>query len=135
MVKTRSTILLATLAMAWTASLGDATVIEEILEPPDTPGNAFSGTFLITPSQPVWAFGVGNPDIQDVSISGIAFIDGLKARDHWIAALISKDAWTDTDGDGSGFDFNSIRPINATAAAKLDMVLMAGRWHIAIRRH
>ena len=53
-------------------SSASATSIIEVLEPPSTPGNAYTGTFLITPSESTWAFGVGNDDIQDTSISGIA---------------------------------------------------------------
>ena len=67
-----------------------ATVIDEVLEPPEMAGNAWKGTFLITPSTPTWAFGVANDNIQDTSISGISFIDGLEAGDHWISALISR---------------------------------------------
>lgn len=74
-------------------SLVTGTVIRETLEPPSTPGNAYSGTFFVTPSEPIWALGVGNDLINDTSISGIAFIDGLEANDHWVSALISKASW------------------------------------------
>ncbi len=96
-------------AMMLSASNSSGGVIREVLEPPPAPGYSYSGTFFIMPSQPVWAFGVGNDLIQDTSISGISYIDGLKASDHWISALISKTSWS------SGFNFDSIRPIGATS--------------------
>jgi len=99
---------LAPAGAALVAASAHATAIEEVLEPPATPGNAWGGTFRVTPSQPLWAFGVGNDGIQDTSISGIASIAGLEANDHWISALISQAAWA------GGFDFDSIRPIGAT---------------------
>lgn len=102
-----------------------ATSIGEVLVPPSTPGNAYSGTFFITPSTPTWAFGVGNDDIQDTSISGISFIDGLEANDHWITAVISKATWIDL-----GFNFDSIRPIGATAPSSfaIDTTSVAWQW-------
>ncbi|WP_169977739.1 PEP-CTERM sorting domain-containing protein [Tautonia rosea] len=90
------------------ANATHATQIREVLVPPDNPGNAYTGTFYITPSMTTWAFGVGNDLIQDTAISGISSIDGLSARDHWISALIAKESWE------LGFDFDSIRPIGAT---------------------
>jgi hypothetical protein len=98
--------------LVWQAS---ASVIIEDLEPPSTPGNAFIGTFRITPSEPIWAFGVGNDAIVDTSISGVSKIDGLDASDHWISALIPRTAWID------GFDFDSIRPIGATSPSSFSV--------------
>ena len=92
-----------------------ATTIDEVLVLPTPPGNAWSGTFAITPSQPLWAFGVGNDAIQDTSISGISFIDGLEANDHWISSLISRSSWD------NGFNFDSIRPIGATPPSSFSM--------------
>jgi len=102
-----------------------ATQIVELIEPPASPGNSISGTFLITPSTPTWAFGVGNPDIEDTSISGIAFIDGLKARDHWISSLISRNAW-----ENIGYNFDGIRPIGATppSSFSLDTTTVPWQW-------
>ncbi len=99
-----------------------ATDIVETLEPPNTPGNAYSGTFLITPSETTWAFGVGNDNIQDTAISGIRFIDGLEASDHWISALISKTSWD------AGFDFDSIRPIGATPPSSFSVNTSSISW-------
>ena len=99
-----------------------ATTINEVLVPPDTPGNAWSGTFEITPSEPIWAFGVGNAGIQDTSISGISFIDGLRARDHWISSLIARSAWD------LGYDFDSIRPIGATPPSSFSMDTSTVPW-------
>ena len=99
-----------------------ATVINEVLEPPSDPGNAYSGTFFITPSESTWAFGVGNDSIQDTSISGIAFIDGLEANDHWISALISKTSWD------NGFNFDSIRPIGASPPSSFSVDTTSVPW-------
>jgi hypothetical protein len=101
-----------------------ATVINEILVPPSTPGNAYGGTFFITPSEPTWAFGVGNDEIQDTSISGIASIDGLEANDHWISSLISRTSWD------NGFNFDSIRPIGASppSSFSIDTSSVAWQW-------
>jgi len=99
-----------------------ATTIDEVLEPPGTPGNAWSGTFIVTPSETLWAFGVANDQIQDTSISGIASIDGLEANDHWISALISRTGWD------NGFDFDGIRPIGATPPSSFSMTTNAGNW-------
>lgn len=107
-MKTLHSLLFAFLAFPLSLPLSHGTEIREVLEPPSTPGNAFTGTFFVTPSEPVWAFGVGNDLIEDTAISGISFIDGAKARDHWISALISRASWE------AGFDFDSIRPIGAT---------------------
>lgn len=107
------------LSLAGSAS---ATTINEVLVPPSTPGNAWNGTFEITPSQPLWAFGVGNDLTQDTSISGISFIDGLKARDHWISSLISRTSWN------NGFNFDSIRPIGATPPSSFSMDTSTVPW-------
>jgi hypothetical protein len=104
------------------ASVASATTIREVLEAPATPGNAWSGTFFITPSEPVWAFGVGNDAIQDTSISGIAFIDGLEANDHWISSLIHRSSWD------AGFDFDSIRPIGASPPSSFSMATSSSNW-------
>lgn len=114
---------LAVLALATLAGSAGAIIIEEVLEPPSIPGSSYQGTFLVTPSQPVWAFGVGNSAIEDTSISGIASIDGLDANDHWVSALISRTAWTDI-----GFDFDSIRPIGATPPSSFSIDTMAVAW-------
>jgi hypothetical protein len=98
----------AILVAGWSVRPASATTIREQLDPPSNPGNAFSGTFFVTPSEPVWAFGVGNSAIEDTSISGISSIDGLEANDHWISALISSSSWS------AGFDFDSISPIGAS---------------------
>jgi len=110
--------------MSCLAGTSSATTIDEILEPPTNPGGSYSGTFLITPSQPVWAFGVGNAAINDVSISGIKYIDGLEANDHWIATLISQASWA------AGYSFESIRPIGATppSAFFMDTSSVAWQW-------
>lgn len=114
------------LALFCASLVGDAaaTTIDEVLEPPANPGNAWSGTFVVTPSEPLWAFGVGNDGIQDTSISGISSIDGLEARDHWISALISRASWE------SAFDFDSIRPIGATppSSFSVDTSTVAWQW-------
>lgn len=96
-----------------------ATVIAEVLDP-----GSFNGTFVITPSQPVWAFGVGNDAIEDTAISGIKFIDGLEANDHWISAIISRNSWE------VGFSFDSIRPIGATppSSFSIDTSSVAWQW-------
>ena len=96
-----------------------ATSIVEVLD-----SGSFNGTFIVTPSQPVWAFGVGNDSIEDTSISGIKFIDGLEANDHWVSALISRSGWE------SGFDFDSIRPIGATppSSFSIDTTAVAWQW-------
>ena len=118
-------VLFAVSMIALAPATSTATTINEVLEPPATPGNAFSGTFLITPTTPTWAFGVGNDDIQDTSISGIASIDGLEANDHWVSAIISKNTWTNL-----GFDFDSIRPIGATAPSSfaIDTTSVSWQW-------
>lgn len=117
-------------ALVWAtlfATPATATQIDEILEPPATPGNAYSGTFVITPSETIWAFGVAADGVQDTSISGVAEIDGLDAGDHWISSLVSRDAW-----DG-GFDFDSIRPIGATppSSFSIDTTAVPWRWGAA----
>jgi len=99
-----------------------ATTIRELLEPPSVPGNAYRGTFFVTPTEAIWAFGVGNDSIQDTSISGIDSIDGAPANDHWISALISRGNWSD------GFDFDSIRPIGATPPSSFSMDTSAVNW-------
>jgi hypothetical protein len=106
------------------AQIAAATVINEILEPPTTPGNAWMGTFEITPSTSLWAFGIGNDLIQDTSISGVSFIDGLSARDHWISSLISRTSWE------AGYNFDSIRPIGATSPSSFfpDTSTIAWQW-------
>jgi len=97
-----------------------ATTIEEILDP-----GSFNGTFLITPSQPIWAFGVGNDSIEDTSISGIKFIDGLEANDHWVSSIITKNTWTNI-----GYNFDGIRPIGATPPSSffIDTTSVAWQW-------
>jgi len=102
-----------------------AITIREVLVPPATPGNSYSGTFFVTPTTlPVWAFGVGNPEINDTSISGIASIDGLDASDHWISSLISRASWE------NGYTFESIRPIGATPPSSffIDTTSVAWQW-------
>jgi hypothetical protein len=111
-------------ACALSAGIADGAMINEILEPPATPGNAWMGTFEVTPTTDLWAFGVGNDLIQDTSISGVSFIDGLKARDHWVSSLISRTSWE------AGYDFDSIRPIGATppSAFFADTSAIAWQW-------
>lgn len=99
-----------------------ATTITEVLTPPSSPGSSWTGTFIVTPSEPLFAFGVGNPAIDDTSISGIASIDGLDANDHWISSLISRAGWE------SGYDFDSIRPIGATPPSSFSMDTTALAW-------
>lgn len=117
-------LLLATPLTFFMTSYSTATIIREVLVPPSTPGNAYQGTFLITPSETTWAFGVGNEAIQDTSISGIASIDGVNANGHWISTLISKSTWQ------NGYDFNSIRPIGASAPStfSIDTTNVPWQW-------
>jgi len=124
MMKALVSLLLAVPVLVLTPERSSATLLNEVLEPPSTPGNAYKGTFRITPSAPTWAFGVGNDAIQDTSISGIASIDGLEANDHWISALISQASWI------SGFNFDSIRPIGATppSSFSIDTTSVAWQW-------
>jgi|GEM_PF-7059789 len=110
------------LAVLFLPGLLSGTVIREVLVPPSTPGNAFSGTFFITPSVDTWAFGVGNPAINDTTISGVSSVNGLDASDHWISALISRNDWD------SGFNFDSIRPIGATAPSSFSIITSAANW-------
>lgn len=121
-------ILLVVATSVLPAASASTTVIEEFLNAPPSPGSALSGTFLITPSGPTWAFGVGNDAIQDTSISGSSSINALRARDHWITALISRDSWTDADGDGMGFNFNSIFPISSTKPSAFDIDTTTVPW-------
>lgn len=102
-------------SLAGTAS---ATSIVEVFGPPG------GGRFLITPSASVWAFGVGNDALEDTSISGISFIDGLEANDHWVSALISRTGWE------AGVNFDSIRPIGATppSSFSIDTTAVAWQW-------
>lgn len=113
------TLPLLILLMSMLPGTSGATAIDEVLEP-----GSFNGTFVITPSQPVWAFGVGNDAIEDTSISGIKFIDGLEANDHWVSALISKNGWD------MGFSFDSGRPIGATppSSFSIDTTSVAWQW-------
>lgn len=104
------------------SGITSATEIREVLEPPNTPGNAFIGTFFVTPSEPIWAFGVGNDLIEDTSISGISFIDGLEANDHWVSSLISRTTWE------AGYDFDSIRPIGATPPSSFSIDTSTVPW-------
>ena len=60
--------------------------------------------------------------IQDTSISGIASIDGLEANNHWISALISRSSWD------NGFDFDSIRPIGASAPSSFSIDTSSVSW-------
>jgi hypothetical protein len=101
-----------------------ATVIREVFDPPPAPGNSLGGTFFITPTVETWAFGVGNEAINDTSISGVRFINGLEANDHWISSLISRDSWD------SGFNFDSIRPIGAAppSSFSIDTTNVAWQW-------
>ncbi len=124
MIKFRTILISLFSIVALAAIPAHATTIREVLVPPSNPGNAFSGTFFITPSVATWAFGVGNDAIQDTSISGIAFIDGLEANDHWISALIHKTSWE------AGFNFDSIRPIGADAPSSfsIDTSSVAWQW-------
>ncbi len=114
------TLLLALPLVLAVSSSAHATSIVEVIEV--QPGGNISGTFLITPSVETWAFGVGNPSINDSSISGISFIDGLQARDHWISSLISRTSWE------AGYDFDSIRPIGATPPSSFSMDTSAVPW-------
>lgn len=108
---------LLAIAVASLAGTASATTIDEVLSPG-------GGTFLITPSATVWAFGVGNDAIEDTSISGIAFIDGLDAGDHWISRLITRSGWE------NGVDFDAIRPIGATppSSFSIDTTAVAWQW-------
>ena len=115
-------LLLALAVVVFAPQISSATVIKEVLQPPPNPGSSFQGTFLITPSESTWAFGVGNDAIEDTSISGIASIDGLEANDHWVSALISRANWS------SGFDFDSIRPIGATAPSSFSIDTTSVSW-------
>ncbi len=99
-----------------------ATTIHEVLEPPPSPGSAYRGTFFVTPSEPTWAFGVGNDLIEDTSISGTAFIDGFEANDHWVSSLISRASWV------AGFNFDSIRPIGASPPSSFSIDTSAYPW-------
>ena len=120
--------LLVLIASVLVAPSASATVIDEFLNEPPSPGSALSGVFLVTPSGPIWAFGVGNDKIQDTSISGTALINGLSARRQWISAIISRDEWTDADGDGIGFDFNSIFPLFSTKPSAFDIDTRTVPW-------
>jgi len=51
-----------------------ATTIDEVLTAPVTPGNSYRGEFSITPSEATWAFGVGNPTIDETSGPASPFI-------------------------------------------------------------
>ena len=97
-----------------------ATSIVEFLD-----SGSFNGTFIVTPSQPIWGFGVGNDAIEDTSISGIKFIDGLEANDHWISSIITKNTWTNI-----GYNFDGIRPIGATPPSSffIDTTSVAWQW-------
>ncbi|QEG34455.1 hypothetical protein [Bythopirellula goksoeyrii] len=101
-----------------------ATTIDEVLVPPSTPGNSYTGTFFITPSQATWAFGVANDAIEDTSVSGISSIDGLEANDHWVSAIIARSDWD------NGFNFDSIRPIGATppSSFSIDTTNVLWQW-------
>jgi len=120
-MKILKSLLLALSVVVLAPGISSATTIVEELEPPTSSGN-IQGTFLITPSAPVWAFGVGNDAIDDTSISGISYIDGLRASKHWISALISRTSWD------SGFDFDSIRPIGATTPSSFSIVTTSTNW-------
>ena len=102
------------------SGVSGATSIDEVLDP-----GSFNGTFVITPSQPVWAFGVGNDAIEDTSISGIKFIDGLEAKDHWVSSIITKNSWTNF-----GYNFDGIRPIGASppSSFSIDTTSVAWQW-------
>ena len=115
-MKIRKLLLLVSLMFTLAPGMSNADTIREEF-------SAGSGTFFITPStDPVWAFGVGNPDIDDTSISGISFIDGLKANKHWVSALISSGDWA------NGFNFDSIRPIGATSPSSFSITTNSGNW-------
>lgn len=114
--------LAAVIALAFTAPQATATEIIELVEPPSPSGN-IAGTFLITPSTPTWAFGVGNDEIQDTSISGIASIDGLEANDHWVSSLISRNTW-----ENFGYSFDGIRPIGATPPSSFSIDTTSVPW-------
>ncbi len=105
-----------------------ATVINEILEPTGNPNN-WIGTFIVTPSTELWAFGVANDQINDTSISGISFIDSLEANDHWVSSLISRAGWD------NGFNFDSIRPIGATVPSSFSMMTNSGNWEWGSAAH
>jgi hypothetical protein len=111
---------LAIFLLSMLSGVSGATSIAEVLDP-----GSFNGTFVITPSQPVWAFGVGNDAIEDTSISGIKFIDGLEANDHWISSIITKNAWTNF-----GYNFDGIRPIGASppSSFSIDTTSVAWQW-------
>ena len=114
--------LLACFASLLVVSGAQAATIVELVEPPSPSGN-IAGTFLITPFVETWAFGVGNGQINDTSISGIASIDGLEANDHWVSALISRDAW-----ETFGFDFDSIRPFGASPPSSFSIDTTSVPW-------
>lgn len=114
-------VLLACVASFVVPTASQATQIIELLEP--TGGGNFSGTFLITPSTETWAFGVGNDSIQDTSISGVRFIDGLRARDHWVSSIITRNEW-----ENIGKDFDSIRPIGASPPSSFSIDTTAVPW-------
>ncbi len=120
----RRCLLLSLCLLFLTSGRTMGTTIMEVLEPPSSPGSSYRGTFIITPSEPTWAFGVGNDSIEDTSVSGIASIDGLEANDHWVSALISRTSWD------QGFNFDSIRPIGATPPSSfaIDTAVTSWQW-------
>ncbi len=114
---------LGSILFCFVATQAGATVILEEIE--TNPNGNISGTFLITPSTSLWAFGVGNDAIEDTSISGISDLaPGIEANDHWVSRLISRSSWE------SGVDWNSIRPIGATppSSFSIDTTAVAWQW-------
>lgn len=97
-----------------------ATVINEILTAPTTPGNAWSGVFEVMPTSTLWAFGVGTSRAQDVSVSGN--IEGQRASRHWVPRLISRASWDD------GVDWEAARPILSNPPSDFSLVTSSGNW-------
>lgn len=97
-----------------------ATVIEEILEAPSVPGNAWSGTFVVTPDETLWAFGVGTSKAQDTSVSGT--ILGQRSSRHWVPRLISRDSWD------NGVNWEAARPIGSSSPSDFSFNTSSSNW-------
>lgn len=125
----RLPLLLLTLCLIAMAGTASATTVIEQFEPSATPGNDGTGTYLITPTEKIWAFGVGNDNASDTSISGIAFIDGLRASRHWISKIISRSTWE------AGVNWEASRPIGASppSSFSIDTTTVAWQWGTANR--
>ena len=116
----RSLALALTIIPFLAAAAGATSIVEQI---EINPGGNISGTFLITPSTTLWAFGVGNDDIQDTSISGISDLaPGVEANDHWVSRLITRSGWE------SGVNWDAIRPIGATPPSSFSIDTTAVPW-------